>query len=81
MITACLVEIYFSKETLYTAKMAQTDVKAVSADHTFKVSANICIMLQGKWIKLYDALFIILNEKGKPCINSIRFRYSYFIDL
>ena len=81
MITACLVESYFSKETFYTAKMAQTDAKTISADHTFKVSANIGIMLQGKWTKLYDALFIVLNEKGKPYINSIRLLYSYFIDL
>ena len=48
MITTCLVESYFSKETLYTAKMAQTDAKTISADHTFKVSANIAIMLQRK---------------------------------
>ena len=81
MITACLVESYFSKETFYTTKMAQTDAKTISADHTFKVSANIGIMLQGKWIKLYDALFIVLNRKGKRCINSIRLLYSYFIDL
>ena len=48
MITACLVESYFSNDTLYTAKMAQSDAKSVSADHIFKVSVNIEIMLQGK---------------------------------
>ena len=66
MITVCLVESYFGKETLYTAKTAQTDRKTISADYTFKVSANIRIMLQGKWIKFYDALFIVPNEKRKP---------------
>ena len=61
--------------------MAYTDAKSVSADHTFKVSANIGIMLQGKCIKLYDALFIVLNKKGKPCVNSVHLPYSYFIDV
>ena len=61
--------------------MAQTDAKTISADHTFKVSANIGIMLKGKWIKFCDALFIVLNEKGKSCNNSIRSIYSYVIDL
>ena len=53
MITACSVESYFSKESVYTAKMVQADAKTISVDHTFKVSANIHIMLQRKWIKLY----------------------------
>ena len=47
LITAYLVESYFSKEALYAVKIAQTEEKAISADHPFKVSANIGIMLQG----------------------------------
>ena len=33
MVTACLVDSYFSKEALYTVKMAQTEAKFTSADH------------------------------------------------
>ena len=81
LITAYLVESYFSKEALYVVKIAQTEEKAISADHPFKVSANIGIMLQGMWMKLYDALLIVLNEKGKLCIISIPLLYSYVMDL
>ena len=81
MVTASLVESYFSKEALYAVKMVQTEAKVISADHPFKVSGNISIMLQGMWIKLYDALLIVLNEKVKLCIISIPLLYSYVIDL
>ena len=81
MVTACLVESYFSKEALYAVKMAQTEAKVISADHPFKVSDNIGIMLQGMWIKLYDALLIVLNGKGKLCIISVPLLYSYVMDL
>ena len=77
MVTACLVDSYFSKEALYAVKMAQAEAKFTSADHPFKVSANTSIMLQGMWVKLYDALLIVLNEKGKLCIISIPLLYSY----
>ena len=81
MVTACLVESYFSKEALYAVETVQTEAKVISADHLFKVSANIGIMLQGMWIKLYDTLLIVLNEKGKICIISIPLPYSYVMDL
>ncbi|KAL9977216.1 hypothetical protein ACROYT_G014595 [Oculina patagonica] len=35
-----------------------------SADHTFKVSSNIGFWCEGKWIQLYDGLFIVMNEIG-----------------
>ena len=50
MTTACAVESYFSKKVLYVVKMAQTEAKAISADHPFKLPANIAKMLQGMWI-------------------------------
>ena len=81
MVTASLVESYFSKEALYAVKMVQTEAKVISADHPFKVSGSISIMLQGMWIKLYDALLIVLNEKVKLCIISIPLLYSYVMDL
>ncbi|KAL9977221.1 hypothetical protein ACROYT_G014600 [Oculina patagonica] len=35
-----------------------------SVDHTFKVSSNIGFWCEGKWIQLYDGLFIVINEIG-----------------
>ena len=36
----------------------------LSAGHTFKVSSNIGFWCEGKWIQLYDSLFIVMNEIG-----------------
>ena len=36
----------------------------LSADHTFKVSSNIGIIKDGQWLKIYDSLFLVMNEKG-----------------
>ena len=38
--------------------------KWLSCDHTFKVSASIGFWLNKRWVKLYDTLFIVLNEEG-----------------
>lgn len=37
----------------------------LSADNTFKVSANIGYWSNQKWIKLYNAVFIVMNEENK----------------
>lgn len=37
---------------------------SLSADHTFKVSSNIGFWCNGKWVHLYDSLFIVMNEAG-----------------
>ena len=37
---------------------------SLSADHTFKVSSNIGFWCNGKWVRLYDSLFIVMNEAG-----------------
>ena len=36
----------------------------ISFDHTFKVAANIGYWEHGSWRKLYDSLFIIMNDKS-----------------
>jgi len=41
-----------------------TAEKWLSCDHMFKVSANIGFWLNKRWVKLYDTLFIVLNEEG-----------------
>ena len=54
----------FEKEHLYHKRMCQMRASSLSADHTFKVSANIGFWCEGKWIQLYDSLFIVMNEIG-----------------
>lgn len=41
VIATCLMYSYFSKELLYTKRMIETTAVYVTADHTFKVPANI----------------------------------------
>ena len=36
----------------------------LSSDHTFKVAANIGFFWNNRWVKVYDSLFIVLNEIG-----------------
>ena len=62
--TACYIHDYFSKEHLYKQIMTEMTACTLSADHTFKVSANIGLWCNRKWIKLYDSLFIVMNERG-----------------
>lgn len=62
--TACYIHNYFKKEHLYARRMRQMTANSLSADHTFKVSANIGFWFRGKWVQLYDSLFIVKNEIG-----------------
>ena len=65
IIASCIARNYFEKEHLYTKRMCQmTARKWLSCDHTFKVSANIGFWFNKRWVKLYDTLFIVLNEEG-----------------
>ena len=65
VITSVIAREYFNKEYLYAQRMTQiTCEEWLSCDHTFKVSANIGFWFNKKWIKLYDTLFIVLNEDG-----------------
>ena len=64
IIVACYIQEYLRNEPLYAKRMCQMKASSLSADHTFKVSSNIGFWCQGKWIKLYDSLFIVMNETG-----------------
>ena len=45
--------------------MSQLTSKSwLSSDHTFKVAANIGFFWNNRWVKVYDSLFIVLNEIG-----------------
>ena len=40
--------------------------KFLSFDHTFKVAANIgYVRSDGKWVTLYNSVFIVMNEMGQ----------------
>ena len=49
---------------MYSQHMSEHPCVWFSADHTFKVSANIGAWCQGVWVKQIDSLFTVLNEKG-----------------
>ena len=52
VIGAFLYEICFRKENMYSAKMAKTFAKAISADLCFKNFANFGMVFKAIWIKL-----------------------------
>jgi len=62
VITACYIREYLVNEHLYGKRMCHMTASLLSADHTFKVSANIGFWCKGKWIQVYDILFIVMNE-------------------
>ena len=64
VVTACCMHGYFEKEHLYHRRMCQMSASSLSADHTFKVSSNIGLWCDGKWIQLYASLFVVMNEIG-----------------
>ena len=64
IVTACYIQSYFEREHLFCARMCQMKASSLSADHTFKVSSNIGFWCNGKWVRLYDSLFIVMNEAG-----------------
>ena len=50
---------------MYTHNMASQYGKWLSADHTFKISANIGYWQNKQWVKLYNSVFIVMNEDNK----------------
>jgi len=64
VITACYIQEYLVNEHLYGKRMCQMTASSLSADHTFKGSSNIGFWCKGKWIQVYDSLFIVMNEIG-----------------
>ena len=48
----------------YQQELDKIPFKSLSFDHTFKVATNIGYWKDNKWIKVYDSLFILMNEEG-----------------
>lgn len=65
LITRAFLRAFSECEGMYTRHTASHCGHWLSADHTFKVSANIGYWSNQKWIKLYNAVFIVMNEENK----------------
>ena len=65
LITRAFLQALSECEGMYTQHMASHCGHWLSADHTFKVFANIGYWSNQKWIKLYNAVFIVMNEENK----------------
>ena len=66
-----LIDLYVAgfklQEDCFAQAMSRLLARWMSCDHTFKSVANIGYKRpsDGKWIKLYNSVFCILNEKGE----------------
>lgn len=66
IIIGCFILHFEENNVFYTERMSDLSALYLSADHTFKVAANIGVRLPGnKWVTQYDSLFCVLNEKGQ----------------
>ena len=64
IVTNCFIRSYFEYEHMFAQHTADIPYTCLSADHTFKVSANIGFWHKGSWVNQYDSLFCVLNEQG-----------------
>ena len=67
LITNCFLQNFVENKHLYFQQMAAlTTSDFLSVDHTFKVSANLGYLRpDGKWVSMYNSLFIVLNNIGQ----------------
>ena len=65
LIKKCFVRYYERFHSRYVNEVNKIEFKHLSCDHTFKVTANIGYIREGKWCKQYDSVFLVLNEHGK----------------
>ena len=64
LISSIFIRSFIESEHMYTDHMSQKRGKWISFDHTFKVAANIGYWKNGLWVRMYDSLFIIMNEES-----------------
>lgn len=65
LITIVFLRAFSECKGMHTQHTASHCGDWLSADHTFKVCANIGYWNNQKWIKLYNAVFIVMNEENK----------------
>ena len=64
LLRQCFVVHFEAYKKTYQQELDKIPFKSLSFDHTFKVATNIGYWKDNKWIKVYDSLFILMNEKG-----------------
>lgn len=64
MISLIFTVNYDDFKNVYQLEFDSVECQYLSIDHTFKYAANTGLLSNGKWIKQYDCLFIVMNEKG-----------------
>ncbi len=64
LISTIFLRAFIESEHMYTDHMSQIKGSWISFDHTFKVAANIGYWKNGLWVKMYDSLFIVMNEES-----------------
>ena len=67
MFHQCFVAHFIQYREAYTRHMLEIPVKnKLSLDHTFKVSSNVgYCRSDGKWVTMYTAVFICMNDVGQ----------------
>lgn len=66
LIARCFIVHFQQNECTYLSSMESIKIrKYICIDHTFKVASNIgYLRSDGKWVTLYESIFIVLNEEG-----------------
>ena len=67
ILSKCFVVEFLLNRESYNLHVSSIAIKKyISIDHTFKVASNIgYVRSDGKWITLYNSLFIVMNEHGQ----------------
>ena len=62
----CFLARFLQNRKFYNYHMSQLHAeKFISLDHTFKVASNIGYgRSDGKWVTMYNSVFIVVNENG-----------------
>ena len=62
----CFLYIVRENKQFFRQNVSEKTAKWMSADHTFKVAANIrCMLPNVSWSKQFDSLYIVMNEIGQ----------------
>ena len=66
LVAGAIISRFKSEEVLYQQYFSTIPAKWISCDHTFKATSNIGYLRESdkKWVKLFQSLFCVLNEKG-----------------
>lgn len=62
----CFLYIFKENHQFFRQNISEKTAEWMSADHTFKVAANIgCMLPNGSWSTQFDSLYIVMNEIGQ----------------